>query len=413
MVHDRIAVIDVETTGLSPWRNDRILEIGIVVISPEGETILEYDTLINPLRDIGPTRIHQITAADVINAPTFSDIAGDVLEILSSATLIAGHNVSFDKNFVVKEYERLGVSFPEVPLLCTCNLFGRSSLQACCSELGICFDGVAHRALGDARVTAKLVSMICAEDTSLLDQFRFRDVVWPRIPAHQSPRWIREQAREITDAPPRFLQRIIGQMPHEVEATPPDMLAYLVLIDRVLEDRAIDEGEEQVLVDAAARWNLNASQLDKLHKQYLEGLAAMALSDGVVTEGERRDLHHVARLLGQNDSQLDSILDHASSQLAVSRLGESASKNEVVGKRVCFTGELQCSIHGRSIGREMAQALATQAGCEVANSVTKKLDILVVADPNTQSGKAKKARDYGIRILAESVFWRMAGIRVD
>jgi len=49
----------------------------------------------------------------------------------------------------------------------------------------------------------------------------------------------------------------------------------------------------------------------------------------------------------------------------------------------------------------------------VASGVTKKLDFLVVADPNTQSGKAKKARDYGIRILADSAFWQLAGINVD
>lgn len=33
---DQIAVIDVETTGLSPWRHDRVVEIAIVVISPDG-----------------------------------------------------------------------------------------------------------------------------------------------------------------------------------------------------------------------------------------------------------------------------------------------------------------------------------------------------------------------------------------
>jgi DNA polymerase-3 subunit epsilon len=46
-------------------------------------------------------------------------------------------------------------------------------------------------------------------------------------------------------------------------------------------------------------------------------------------------------------------------------------------------------------------------------SVTKELDLLVVADPNTQSGKAKKARKYGTRIVHEPVFWRSLGIAVD
>jgi DNA polymerase-3 subunit epsilon len=49
----------------------------------------------------------------------------------------------------------------------------------------------------------------------------------------------------------------------------------------------------------------------------------------------------------------------------------------------------------------------------VQNGVTKALDYLVCADPDSMSGKAKKARQYGIRILAEPVFWRMVGVSVD
>jgi DNA polymerase-3 subunit epsilon len=45
--------------------------------------------------------------------------------------------------------------------------------------------------------------------------------------------------------------------------------------------------------------------------------------------------------------------------------------------------------------------------------VTKKLDLLVVADPDTQSGKAQKARKYGIRIMHEPVFWKAIGVEVE
>jgi DNA polymerase-3 subunit epsilon len=129
MSADKIAVIDLETTGLSPWRNDRIVEIGVVLMSLNGQTHTEYETLINPNRDLGPSRIHGIFAADVVRAPTFADVAGDVLELLTGADIIAGHNVSFDRNFLVKEYERLGVKIPEIPLLCTCQLSGRKTIS--------------------------------------------------------------------------------------------------------------------------------------------------------------------------------------------------------------------------------------------------------------------------------------------
>ncbi|MCA9082247.1 MAG: BRCT domain-containing protein, partial [Planctomycetaceae bacterium] len=87
--------------------------------------------------------------------------------------------------------------------------------------------------------------------------------------------------------------------------------------------------------------------------------------------------------------------------------------NALSGQSVCFTGQLQSTIDGEPITRDMAEALAKKMGMVVASNVTKKLDILVVADPNTQSGKAKKARDYGIRVLSDIVFWRMAGVTID
>jgi len=61
----------------------------------------------------------------------------------------------------------------------------------------------------------------------------------------------------------------------------------------------------------------------------------------------------------------------------------------------------------------MAEELATKNGLIPVPSVTKKTDLLVVADPDTMSGKAKKARDYGTRIIAENVFWKKLGVATD
>jgi NAD-dependent DNA ligase len=54
--------------------------------------------------------------------------------------------------------------------------------------------------------------------------------------------------------------------------------------------------------------------------------------------------------------------------------------------------------------------VAEAAGCIPAKTVTKKVDVLVVADPNTKSGKAIKAREYGTRIMAADRFFREVGI---
>ncbi|MFP5361764.1 MAG: hypothetical protein ACLGI5_03425 [Thermoleophilia bacterium] len=61
--------------------------------------------------------------------------------------------------------------------------------------------------------------------------------------------------------------------------------------------------------------------------------------------------------------------------------------------------------------REVGARLAEAAGLVVCPRVTQALDLLIVADAETMSGKARKARAYGTRIIAEAAFWPL--IEVD
>src|SRR5437762_12441231 len=83
-----LAVVDIETTGLHPGA-DRIVEISVVRIEPGAEPTLALDTLVNPGRRVAATEIHGITDADVIDAPRFEEIAGDLARGLSGAVLAA------------------------------------------------------------------------------------------------------------------------------------------------------------------------------------------------------------------------------------------------------------------------------------------------------------------------------------
>lgn len=49
--------------------------------------------------------------------------------------------------------------------------------------------------------------------------------------------------------------------------------------------------------------------------------------------------------------------------------------------------------------REDWQREAVEAGLVVGDNVTKKTRLLVAADPDTMSGKAKKAHQYGVPIV--------------
>jgi DNA polymerase-3 subunit epsilon len=119
-----LAGIDVETTGLNPYRHDRVIELAALITGLNGETIREFVTLINPERDIGPTSIHGLTQSDIILAPRFAEIAGPFLDMLDGCVLLAGHNIRFDHSFLSAEFERLGSTLPNGTTMCTMTLAG-------------------------------------------------------------------------------------------------------------------------------------------------------------------------------------------------------------------------------------------------------------------------------------------------
>lgn len=151
-----------------------------------------------------------------------------------------------------------------------------------------------------------------------------------------------------------------------------------------------------------------------------------ALLDGQVSALEEADLELVAHLLGLGPGALEAGLDVAARRLAgrADRAaleahpgGEppapTASVASLAGQTVCFTGALLGRIDGAPITRGQAHRLAEAAGLVVRDRVTRDLDILVVADPHTQSTKARNAARYGTRIMAEAAFWRAIGVQVE
>lgn len=412
-----IAVVDVETTGLAPRRN-RIVEIAVVLMSADGTIQGEFETLLNPERDVGPTRVHGITAGQVLRAPKFAEVAGEIAALLNPRFIVAGHNVSFDKNFLRAEFDRIDVQMPELSVLCTCRLVGRQNLKSACDEFGVKFIGDHHRAIVDARNTAALLHhLIDAEivDWSLLQA---HPGAWPEVRRRTFEPVTRDRVESAgrAEPTPTLLQRLSSKSSHDVESTLPQLLDYLLFLDRILEDRLITSDERETASEFLADLGLTRVQAAAAHRMYLQYLAVAALADGVLSESEREDLRSVANLLDVPYQMVDQMLEAATLQLSLAQreaAREDVEKAAFRGRTVCFTGELQSNINGEPISRSLAQVLAERAGMVPANSVTKKLNFLVVADVDTQSGKAKKARAYGTRIIAEADFWQMVGVAVD
>ena len=83
------AVVDFETTGLSPAKGDRAIEIGLVHVSPDGTLEDEHETLIHVDRRVGASWVHHITARELLHAPDFEGIAHELRDLLAG-------RVSFD-----------------------------------------------------------------------------------------------------------------------------------------------------------------------------------------------------------------------------------------------------------------------------------------------------------------------------
>ena len=414
-----IAVIDFETTGLFPSRHDRVVEVAAVIIRADGRIEREFVSLVNPARDIGPTSIHGLTSQDILHAPQFAEIAALLLDALNGTVAIAAHNVRFDRQFLNSEFSRLECLLPDWFSICTMELAGGGKLTNCCRDYGIALDGEAHHALADARATARLLTRLLANQPRTVQKLsELKPIQWPTVPRTGKQPVTRDESKRRQEGPPTFLQRLLmAKRDHSLPvATDGAVMAYRALLDRILEDRYVDAAESDALAETAARWGLSISQIEVGNRDYLNQLAMAAVADGSITDAERRDFTRVATLLGQQKCDLDEILREATanvSQAERNHAAISATEANLVGMRVCFTGELQCLRGGQRISRELAKELATRAGLIVVDSVTKKLDLLVAADPQSQSGKAKKARQYGTRSMHELIFWKAINVNVE
>ncbi len=169
----RYVVVDIETTGHSPAKGDRIIQLAIVTI--ENDIIIDtYTEFINPLKKI-PFFIQDLTGIsdkDVEDALPFEAHAAKIYSMLQDAVFVA-HNTNFDLPFLQAEFQRSGLpkwqgltmDTVEMVRLMYPTAFSYK-LQDIASVLNIPLKS-AHRADDDAIATAHLF-LKAKEDFSLL-----------------------------------------------------------------------------------------------------------------------------------------------------------------------------------------------------------------------------------------------------
>ncbi len=155
-------VIDFETTGLSPGCGDRTIEVGAVLVSNQ-QIVDRFQSLMNPeMRVSGFIEDYTgITNRMLSTAPSIKEVMHKLKVFLAQHHLVA-HNASFDSRFLDAELERINHKrknefacsmlssrrlYPEAPNHKLDTLVRYKSLKT---------DGIHHRALADAEMTAHL-----------------------------------------------------------------------------------------------------------------------------------------------------------------------------------------------------------------------------------------------------------------
>lgn len=161
-----IAVIDFETTGISPHMGDRATEVAIVMLEG-GQVVDRYQSLMNAGVRVNPfiTQLTGITNDMLQAAPPAEQVMLEAARFVGGRPMVA-HNAAFDKKFWQDELARCGQDGSH-PFACTVLLSRRLYPQAPNHQLGtlaayhhLPSTGRAHRALADAETAAYLLAQM-------------------------------------------------------------------------------------------------------------------------------------------------------------------------------------------------------------------------------------------------------------
>jgi len=160
-------VLDTETTGSK--EDSRVIELGMVFVSPRGALQKSFSTLLYGDGTNGEwyvRRVHRIRQEQLVGAPKFREIAPAFLASLQGRIVFA-HNASFDLKRI--NYELSLVRRRQIPqMACTIELgkhlgHGRLSLESAIEKFEL-FRQFSHEAIHDADATAQLLRRYITDD---------------------------------------------------------------------------------------------------------------------------------------------------------------------------------------------------------------------------------------------------------
>ena len=105
----REIVLDTETTGLDPYADHRLVEIGCIELINHMPTGRQYHQYINPQRPMPKEAfdVHGLGDDFLKEQPVFAEVADDFIEFIGDDSVLVIHNASFDMKFLNAELEWL------------------------------------------------------------------------------------------------------------------------------------------------------------------------------------------------------------------------------------------------------------------------------------------------------------------
>lgn len=194
---ETIAVIDFETTGLSPDMGDRATEVAVVLLE-KGKVIGRYQSLMNAGVRISPfiEELTGISNAMIRKAPPVVDVMHALADFVGEVPLVA-HNASFDRKFLDAEWNKIRKQRRQ-EFACSMMLARRiyqaspnHQLGTLVKYLGLPCVGRYHRAMADAEMTAHLFVKMVAD---IQRQYSLRSV------PHEFLRSIQKASKKKIDA---------------------------------------------------------------------------------------------------------------------------------------------------------------------------------------------------------------------
>jgi DNA polymerase-3 subunit epsilon len=189
-----IAVIDFETTGLSPAMGDRATEVAIVLMEG-GQVVDRFQSLMNAGVRISAfiEAFTGISNEMIAGAQPAEEVMAEASRFVGDAPMVA-HNASFDRRFWAAELQRLGCDAAppnmHAPFACTMLLSRRLYPEARSFRLGslaafhdLSFSSRAHRAMADAEVAALLLARIQRDLERRYDVFDCRHELLVKVGA--------------------------------------------------------------------------------------------------------------------------------------------------------------------------------------------------------------------------------------